>query len=66
MRVEAAFNTTGYSLVSDNEHVMYLSPATRDALPTPTSAKAAAAAAKKAATAAGKKAAAAKAAGGGA
>ncbi len=25
-RVDAAFNTTGYSLVSDNEHVTYIAP----------------------------------------
>lgn len=31
-RVDAAFNTTGYSLVSDNEHVIFLSPALRKAV----------------------------------
>lgn len=25
-RVDAAFNSTGYSLVSDNEHIIYLNP----------------------------------------
>ena len=30
--MDAAFNTTGYTLVTGNEHILYLSPRLRQAL----------------------------------